>query len=125
MVQAIAAIGAASGSAAIGQTPGASPGASAGALQAQLQKCQNQLADWVDCPSGKTPQGQAKIQQIENQTAGIKAQLARIGTQKTQQPAAATAVPGASMAASSMSGVPASNTPTPGASVGGFINTYA
>ena len=120
MVQAIAALSAVSGAAAIGQMPGASSGASAGALQAQLQKCQNQLADWVDCPSGKTPQGQAKIQQIQSQTASIKAQLARIGTQKTQQPAAATAAPGANATASSTPGVP-----TPGASIGGFIDTFA
>ena len=115
MVQAIAAIGAVAA-----QMPGVSSGASVGALQAQLQKCQNQLADWVGCPSGKTPQGQAMIQQIQSQTASIKAQMARIEAQKTQQAAAAQA--GTNQAAALGAGPAASS--ASGAS-GGFIDTYA
>ena len=116
MVQAIAAIAAVTG-----QMPGTSSGASVGALQAQLQKCQNQLADWVGCPSGKTPQGQAKIQQIQGQAASIKAQLTRVETQKARQAAAAqtgtnpAAAPGSGTAVSSASG----------ATIGGYVDTFA
>jgi len=118
MVQAIAAVGAATA-----QMPGACTGASVGALQAQLQKCQNQLADWVGCPSGKTPQGQAKIQQIQSQTASIKARMARIEMQKAQQAAATLA--GASPATASAPGADAAVSSMPRASTGGLIDTFA
>ncbi|HEX7747442.1 MAG TPA: FlxA-like family protein [Bordetella sp.] len=118
MTQAIAAVGAG-----IGQMQ--TPGGSVGALQAQLQKCQNQLADWVGCPSGKTPQGQAKIQQIQSQTASIKAQLARIETQKARQVAAAQAGTNPAAAPASGSGSAAPSTAASGASIGGVVDTFA
>lgn len=41
--------------------------AGSAALQAQLQKCEAQLSDWVHCASAKTPAGKAKIAELEAQ----------------------------------------------------------
>ncbi len=45
------------------------------AADGQLAKCESQLSDWVHCPSGKTPAGRAKIEEISNQIATLKAQI--------------------------------------------------
>jgi len=42
------------------------PGQSTAGLEAQLAKYQVQLVDWVSCPSCKTPDGKAKIQELSN-----------------------------------------------------------
>jgi hypothetical protein len=52
---------------AIGNAPAASLLPATG-LDVQLARLQTQLADWVNCPSCKTPEGKAKI-------AGINAQI--------------------------------------------------
>ncbi|MBI5922371.1 MAG: hypothetical protein HY847_12090 [Betaproteobacteria bacterium] len=41
-------------------------GQSTAGLEAQLARYQIQLADWVSCPSCKTPEGKAKIQELSN-----------------------------------------------------------
>lgn len=45
------------------------------AADGQLAKCESQLSDWVHCPSGKTPAGRAKIAEISDQIATLKAQI--------------------------------------------------
>lgn len=57
---------------------GSGTGGSAGVLETQLARYEIQLTDWCSCPSGKTPDGKAKIQQIQDKAAAVKAQPARI-----------------------------------------------
>ncbi len=45
------------------------------ALQAQLDRCVNQLGDWTSCSSGKTPQGQQIIAALEQKIGSLKAQI--------------------------------------------------
>jgi len=54
---------------------GGSGGQSPVALQAQLDRFNQQLGEWISCPSGKTPQGQKIIQSIEEKISAIKAQI--------------------------------------------------
>lgn len=68
-------------------------------LDAELAKYQGQLADWTFCPSGKTPEGKAKIQQISERIGTIKTQM-----HKAQQARAAAKAPAA---AQSQEGAPA------------------
>lgn len=56
--------------------------ASSGVLEAQLSRYQTQLADWCNCPSGKTPAGKEKIQELQAKVDAVKAQLERIATAK-------------------------------------------
>jgi hypothetical protein len=51
------------------------PSAGGGALDAELAKCDRQLADWVHCPSGKTPEGKAKIEEITARRDTVKARI--------------------------------------------------
>jgi hypothetical protein len=44
-------------------------------LDADLAKAEGQLADWVACPSRKTPEGKAKIEEISAKVDTIKAKL--------------------------------------------------
>lgn len=64
---------------------GVGPDASGGVLEAQLSRYQTQLADWCNCPSGKTPAGKEKIQELQNKVDAVNAQLERIVTVKTQR----------------------------------------
>ncbi len=64
--------------AAAGQRPAA-------VVESQLATCKKQLADWVNCPSGKTAAGRAKIEAITTQIAKLKAQA-----EQTEQPTAPT-----------------------------------
>lgn len=45
------------------------------ALQAQLDRCVNQLGDWTSCSSGKTPEGQRVIAALEQKIGSLKAQI--------------------------------------------------
>lgn len=45
------------------------------ALQAQLDRCVNQLGDWTSCSSGKTPEGQQIIAALEQKIGSLKAQI--------------------------------------------------
>jgi hypothetical protein len=65
-----------SAAAAIGSTAGLNPSTPAPAgLDAQKAQYQKQLADCVNCASSKTPQGQAKIQQLTAKLGAIEARL--------------------------------------------------
>lgn len=75
-------------------TPGLIPGAtnSSTSLQATIDSCRRQLADWVTCPSAKTPEGKAKIEQISSRMAAAEAQLKSApGSSAAQAPPAASA----------------------------------
>jgi len=50
-------------------------GTSTAALEAQLDKCKIQLADWVSCPSHATVEGKAKITEISNKISAIEQRL--------------------------------------------------
>jgi len=52
------------------------------AAEGQLAKCELQLSDWVNCPSGKTPAGRAKTAEISNQIATLKAQIKQADERK-------------------------------------------
>ncbi len=47
------------------------------AVDSQLAKCESQLTDWIECPSGKTPAGRAKIEALTVQIAKLKAHRLR------------------------------------------------
>jgi hypothetical protein len=51
-----------------------------GLLQTQLNQLEVKLADWCHCPSGKTPDGQRKIADLQAKEDAIKAQLQQIDT---------------------------------------------
>jgi hypothetical protein len=48
---------------------------SSAVLQAQLDRCTKQLGDWVNCASGKTPEGKQIIQALQEKISAIKAQI--------------------------------------------------
>jgi hypothetical protein len=50
-------------------------GNSLSGLDVQLDKYNVQLADWVNCPSCKTPEGKAKIQELSDKIAAIKQKI--------------------------------------------------
>jgi hypothetical protein len=51
---------------------GQSGAGSTAGLEGQLARYQVQLADWVNCPSCKTPEGKAKIQELSDKVSEIK-----------------------------------------------------
>lgn len=53
---------------------GAQPSRPAG-QDIDLAEAQRQLADWVACPSGKTPEGKHKIAEISAKVAEIKSKM--------------------------------------------------
>ena len=53
----------------------AQPGGSGVALQAQLDRCTRQLSDWVNCASGKTPEGKQIIAALQEKIGSIKQQI--------------------------------------------------
>lgn len=74
----------------------AMPARTAPNLEAQMRTCRAQLADWVTCPSAKTPEGKAKIEQISSKLDSIKDQIKKSAasssssmTEKPQAPARA------------------------------------
>jgi hypothetical protein len=62
---------------AIGAIPTTTPasGKSTASLAAQLSRCETQLSDWVNCPSGRTPAGKAKIAEITGKISDIQQRL--------------------------------------------------
>ena len=60
-------------------------------LQTQLSRYETQLADWCNCPSGKTPAGKQKIADLQAKADVARAQLEQIETARSQQKVAATA----------------------------------
>ncbi len=91
------------------------PGADSGAvLQAQLDRCARQLSDWVNCSSGKTPEGKQIIAALQEKISSIKQQIQQrdqIGTPESQ--GATPVTPPASLALASIG------------SVGTILNTIA
>jgi hypothetical protein len=55
-------------------------GQSTAGLEAQLAKYQVQLADWVSCPSCKTPEGKAKIQELSNKVSDTQQRIKAAAT---------------------------------------------
>lgn len=68
--------------------PGSAP--SQTGLQADVDACRRQMADWVTCPSANTPEGKAKIAQI---AARMSAAESRIKTAAAQPAARAATLP--------------------------------
>ena len=68
------AAGLSSNIASVAQTAG--PGSPTAALEAQLQRCNQQLGDWVNCESGKTPAGKKIIQSLETRIGKLKSRIA-------------------------------------------------
>jgi hypothetical protein len=62
-----------------------------GILKSQLNRYEIQLADWCHCPSGKTPEGQQKIANLQAKADAIKAQLSVADAARSQQTVAAAA----------------------------------
>lgn len=56
------------------------PGQSTAGLETQLAKYQVQLADWVSCPSCKTPEGKAKIQELSNKVSDTQQRIKAAAT---------------------------------------------
>ena len=52
-----------------------SGGGSGVAQQAQLDRCTKQLGDWVNCSSGKTPEGKQIIEALQEKISSIKQQI--------------------------------------------------
>jgi len=50
---------------------------------ADLAKLETQLSDWVNCPSGKTSTGKAKIAEITDKIDAIKAKVQKAEVEKT------------------------------------------
>lgn len=48
----------------------------------ELAKCKKDLANWVDCPSGRTSAGKAKIAEITDKISALKAEVERAEKQK-------------------------------------------
>ena len=85
------------------------------ALQAQLERCTRQLSDWVNCASGKTPEGKQIIAALQEKIGNIKHELLQQTRQPIQAgtPSAAPVTPPASLALASTG------------SVGTLVNTVA
>ena len=68
----------------------ATPARTSATLDGELAKCESQLADWVNCPSGKTSAGKAKIAEITTKRDAIKARIEsrEKQTQPAKEPAA-------------------------------------
>ena len=60
-------------------------------LQTQLSRYETQLADWCNCPSGKTPAGKQKIADLQAKADAARAQLEQAETTRAQQRVAETA----------------------------------
>jgi hypothetical protein len=59
-------------------------------LQTQLSRYETELADWCNCPSGKTPAGKLKIADLQAKTDAARAQLEQVETVRSQQKVAET-----------------------------------
>ena len=63
---------------------GGRPGGS-GILQTQLDRYQIQLADWCNCPGGKTADGKRTIAAIQQKADAVKAQIKQIEDARFRQ----------------------------------------
>ena len=85
-------------------------------LDADLAKAQSQLADWVACPSCKTPEGKAKIEEISAKVDTIKSKLKAAEDSKPSRAEAAKPAPTETAARSPSAAL---------STLGGFVDTYA
>ena len=100
-------------------TSGSNPAGSAprpANLDADLAKAQTQLADWVACPSCKTPEGKARIEEISAKVDTIKSKLKAIEDRKPTGAEAAKPKPTDAAARSPNAAL---------STLGGFVDTYA
>jgi hypothetical protein len=107
------ALGATFSSAAPAQQSG---GGSDVTLQAQLDRCNTQLSNWVNCSSGKTPEGKQIISALQDKISSIKHQIQQQSQGGGSNPSAAQArqaTPPTSLALASLG------------SVGTLLNTTA
>ena len=85
-------------------------------LDADLAKAEGQLADWVACPSCKTPEGKAKIEEISAKVDAIKSKM--VAVEKAR--------PRAVDAAQTSAGDASRNRPGSALStLGGVVDAYA
>ena len=76
----------------IPSAPASSSGQRAPNLDAELKNCRAKLEDWVNCPSAKTPAGQAKIKSLTQQFDDIKQRIAHADTASKARQSAQKAV---------------------------------
>ena len=115
---------------------GGMPASQPRGLDADLAKAQSELANWVHCPSSKTPEGKAKIEEVSARVDAIKGKMkkAEESPQIVAQPAARTVQIYRSQADASdpaQASLAAGSAPT-GASrpllfsgLGSYLNVYA
>lgn len=89
-------------------------------LEAEITRYQQQLADCVNCPSSKTPQGKANIQEISNKIAADEQQLHQVESRAQPADGPSDAPRGAN--GYTRSGAPSQAAP---AGRGGRLNVYA
>lgn len=65
-------------------------GGSTGILEARLNRYQVQLADWCNCPSGKTPEGKKIIEGLQQKADAVQERLDRIDAARSQRQGGAT-----------------------------------
>jgi len=90
-----------------------SGGGSAVALQAQLDRCNKQLSDWVNCASGKTPEGKQVVAALQEKISSIKQQIQQQSDGANRRDASAPVSPPVSPALASIG------------SIGTLLNTVA
>ena len=59
--------------------PGSAP--SQTGLQADVDACRRQMADWVTCPSANTPEGKARIAQIAARMSAAESRIKTVAAQ--------------------------------------------
>lgn len=100
----------------------ASPAGSGGAsLEGQLAKCQVQLADWVSCPAGKTPEGKAKIAALSDRISELEQRMKTADAARQNQQAASAN----DTVAQSASLQPGNTLPLPAGTLGSRIDVHA
>lgn len=57
-------------------------------LQAQLDRCNTQLSNWVNCSSGKTPEGKQIISALQDKISSIKHQIQQQSQGASSNPSA-------------------------------------
>ena len=96
---------------------GLGTGTSTGFLESQLNRYQAQLADWCNCPSAKTPEGKAKIQEISDKAGAVKTQLDRINAAKSRQPSG--------LRNTNTNSTPGASADTAATTIGSFLDVFA
>lgn len=77
------------GSSALG---GGYTGQSSTSLEAKLSQYKQKLADWVSCPSSKTPEGKAKIKEFSDKVSDTQKRIQTIQTARQEPPSASAAI---------------------------------